>query len=865
MLSRRLLVAVLALAGVLPAGCGADPPSAVTVRAERAPLGVAGKPLSESPTGEVIADELLVRFAPLADDVETRALVARLGGEMTWRGRATGWTVVRFDHADDATRAAAALVGDPRVAEVARNHVMRGSDAGGAGIGTSPSAPLANLQWNLWGMGLDPMGPRAPATGVVVAVLDTGVAYEDHADATGTYARAPDLAGTAFAPGWDFVNDDAHPNDDQRHGTHVAGVIAAAGGIASVAPGATILPVKVLDGENAGTELALAEGIRYAVDHGARVINMSLSFPPTYFPSRVLQEAVDYAAQHGVVMVAAVGNHGEDIVAYPAAFRDVIAVGASDVPDWYHVFGKSKSLWKNVAAFLWRAGYSNRSFKVDVVAPAGSIAGDANFDGQPEAVLAQTFAPGDPTSFGYYFYAGTSQAAAEVSALAAVLVAKNPELGPHEVRALLVENARQLLPGVILPDVGRGAVRYPQTVNAATTPQATAARERFLAGVTVTLHDVAGGATVARAVVEVTDVDGRPQKNVVVYGMFTGAAFGARVGMTDASGRARFESDPLAGNMVVAFQVDAVTRGGGAGASFDRPRGFVRIDSTSLVRLAAFASQLAAADGAAVDGIGTSPSGGPGLASGGVGGAGIGTSPSGPEYELPTDPALTPITVAFDPALYAGTGYRATLMLPSFSWGLATVPMAVAVDEAWFLATFPGAAARRVVSYGSGVGGSPLRFEAGSFPVAVTVDTSAETASLPLLLVTFGSGVGTSPSGVAGGTGIGTSPSAPVLVDPGALLPAPAQEAVETLVVAWFASGAGIGTSPSVVDPEWAPLGEGLFDHVSGVAQAYAEFGASPLSTPAAAYGAALGAAAMPMAPVPPDADGEGLGISALP
>ena len=74
--------------------------------------------------------------------------------------------------------------------------------------------------------------------------------------------------------------------------------------IAPIAPDTDILPIKVLDADNLGTELALAEGIRYAVDNGADVINMSLSFPPTYFPSRMLQSAVDYASQNGVVLVA---------------------------------------------------------------------------------------------------------------------------------------------------------------------------------------------------------------------------------------------------------------------------------------------------------------------------------------------------------------------------------------------------------------------------------------------------------------------------------------------------------------------------------------------------------------------------------
>jgi serine protease len=142
------------------------------------------------------------------------------------------------------------------------------------------------LQWNLHALELMPMNRLPTAEGIVLALLDTGVAYETYSDARGDYVAAPDLAGVRFAPGYDFINDDAHPNDDQRHGSHLAGILAATRGIASLAPDATILPVKVLDADNSGTELALAEGIRFAVDEGAHVVNLSLSFSPTYFPSR---------------------------------------------------------------------------------------------------------------------------------------------------------------------------------------------------------------------------------------------------------------------------------------------------------------------------------------------------------------------------------------------------------------------------------------------------------------------------------------------------------------------------------------------------------------------------------------------------
>ena len=107
-------------------------------------------------------------------------------------------------------------------------------------------------------------------------MVDTGVAYENYQ----TYVQAPDLAGTLFVPGFDFINNDAHANDDNNHGTHVTGTIAQstnnALGTAGVAFGATIMPVKVLNAGGSGSYAAVANGIIFAADNGAKVINMSL-------------------------------------------------------------------------------------------------------------------------------------------------------------------------------------------------------------------------------------------------------------------------------------------------------------------------------------------------------------------------------------------------------------------------------------------------------------------------------------------------------------------------------------------------------------------------------------------------------------
>src|SRR5207237_6862164 len=219
----------------------------------------------------------------------------------------------------------------------------------------------------------------------VVAVLDSGVAYEDYLDLSGAYARAPVFDATQFAAGWDFVNGDAHPDDDNGHGTAMASIIAGQGSFSTSAvpfvgpaAGAIILPVKVLDAANQGTEFWLAEGIRYAVQAGADVINLSLDFARNYVPGAALRSALAEARAAGVVVVAASGNTGDGRVLYPAAFPDVLSVGAMrlDASSGYAV-----------------ASYSNTADALDLAAPAGMALQDVNGDGLWDGDLAQAFPP----------------------------------------------------------------------------------------------------------------------------------------------------------------------------------------------------------------------------------------------------------------------------------------------------------------------------------------------------------------------------------------------------------------------------------------------------------------------------------------
>lgn len=198
------------------------------------------------------------------------------------------------------------------------------------------------VQGNDWGLPL--IGAPAAwdtstgTAGPIIAVIDTGV------DAT-----HPDLGGRVLA-GIDLANDDNDPSDDNGHGTHVAGIIAATGnnalGGAGVCWGCRILPVKVLDAAGSGAYSVVASGITWAADHGARIINMSLGGIST---SSTLAAAVSYAQNRGIVVVAAAGNDGVTTRFYPAAYPGVVAVGASTAAGALIDFSNRGTDWVDVA------------------------------------------------------------------------------------------------------------------------------------------------------------------------------------------------------------------------------------------------------------------------------------------------------------------------------------------------------------------------------------------------------------------------------------------------------------------------------------------------------------------------------------
>ena len=274
--------------------------------------------------------------------------------------------------------------------------------------------------------------------GVTIAVLDTGVAFENY----GNFARDPELSQTTFVDPYDATKDDLHPNDDNGHGTHVTGTLAQdwndGVGVAGLAPAAAIMPVKVCVQSGCSGD-AIAQGVRWAVDHGANVINMSLGGPSL---PNVEREALQYAEDNGVVVVAAAGNGnafvGSASLDYPARVDSVIAVGAVD-------FAGELTHYSNY-------GKHEHGGGLYLVAPGGNTHADLNNDGNPDGILQSTYATtcdgGTPnyTVFKDCFLQGTSMATPHVTGVVALLLSKFPGLTPEQVRTVLACSARDAGP-----------------------------------------------------------------------------------------------------------------------------------------------------------------------------------------------------------------------------------------------------------------------------------------------------------------------------------------------------------------------------------------------------------------------------------
>ncbi len=410
--------------------------------------------------GPTVPGELVVRFERGVTADEQLAFLSAHGLTLKQRHLGLEFVTVGLPAGSSEAALAAALSRDDVVASAEEIALM---DLAGA---PEPNDPWFDTQrWNFSLVQAQAAWEQSRGAGVIVAVIDTGVAFENYVDPVTKrqFVKGPDFTNSTFVYPKDTFDDDDHPNDDHGHGTHVAGTIAEATNnsleAAGIAHEALIMPIKacgvVIDqGEEryGCRQDAIAEGIEWAVDKRADVINISIGGT---LGSDLEEAAVEQALSAGIVVVVSSGNDGEDKLWYPAAYPGVIAVGATDgsgVRAGYSNYGMTPDIPE--------PGFEKRA--LDVVAPGGD-------ERDLTKVRQNTFpdycegtrppAPIDVTEFATCGARGTSQAAAHVSAVVALVLSLQPDLRYDQVRELLQCSARDLgSPGFDL-EYGYGMVQ----------------------------------------------------------------------------------------------------------------------------------------------------------------------------------------------------------------------------------------------------------------------------------------------------------------------------------------------------------------------------------------------------------------------
>jgi subtilisin family serine protease len=315
-----------------------------------------------------------------------------------------------------------------------------------------PNDTFFGNQWGLDNIGqigglpgadIDALAAWALQTGssqVIIGVVDTGILLNHEDLQSKIWINQDEVAGNGLDDdgngfeddrrGWDFCNSngtncdsppDNDPNDEDGHGTHVAGIAAAAGnngrGIAGVSWGATLMAVKSLDKFGRGTTNSIAEGINYAVANGADVINLSVQSSGSQFPCsgfETVRLAMQNALQKRILVIASAGNQNASTLSCPAALTEAFAVGATSYDD---------SRWVGVISG------SNRGPQLDVMAPGDTI-------------YSTIKGPAPEIQYGYL--SGTSLAVPHVSGLVALLLSSKPGLAPHELREIIEATAEDL-------------------------------------------------------------------------------------------------------------------------------------------------------------------------------------------------------------------------------------------------------------------------------------------------------------------------------------------------------------------------------------------------------------------------------------
>jgi serine protease len=381
-----------------------------------------------------VRSEVIVGYGRGRLPAVTAHVETRMGARASASAGQPDSTVLHLPRGESVRSAIAALRHQPGVAYAVPNFIAHSAGAWYPDDRGSTQRPQGweSMQWNF----LPATGVNAPEAwsnlladhrpggrGVVVAILDTGVAYRNWQQ----FEKSPDFGGTRFVAPYDFVSNNRYPVDRNGHGTFVAGVVAEATnngvGLTGLAYGASIMPVRVLDSAGEGDETTIARGIRYAVTHGAQVVNLSLEFSPDQVSSATqipdIVSAINFAREHGAVVVGASGNDDTDQLAYPARTPSVISVGATT---------RDRCL----------AAYSNGGSGLDLVAPGGGP--DAIMPSDPNCHPGRNLSSIyqltllDPPQWGRFGYPngvyGTSMSAPEVAGAAALVIASGV-IGRH--------------------------------------------------------------------------------------------------------------------------------------------------------------------------------------------------------------------------------------------------------------------------------------------------------------------------------------------------------------------------------------------------------------------------------------------------
>ena len=477
---RRIIVAAVVV--LLAAGCGGGGAAApgtgpgsisgtvsvsVSLARAQAPAGRVGvsPTIRRVPAGAplAVADEVLVKLRPGAA-LQAVEIHRQAGAAELKRASKTGISLVRITSGEPLAAVLARYRSDPRVAYAEPNYFRY--------LAATPNDPFYVDQWHYASVGLPAAWNTTTGSSlVVVAVIDSGIlAHED-------------LAGVTVT-GYDFFSNDPNPADpgcpaasDLSHGSHVAGTIAAATnnalGVAGVnwgGPGRTkIMPLRIfgnISGQCTTTSDRIIDAIEYAADHSARVINMSFGGPGF---SQMEQDAVTYAYNTGIVLVAAAGNtdpSGADCAGvYPAAYANVIGVAATTLLNA-------------------KAPYSNFGTCVDLAAPGGDVTADANGDGFVDGVLSSSGTAASPNQ--YWFFQGTSMASPHVAGLAALLLSKGVT-GPAAIQNLMQSTATDLGAGGYDTTFGGGLINAAAALGAPAATNAVKAFAGTISGTVITL------------------------------------------------------------------------------------------------------------------------------------------------------------------------------------------------------------------------------------------------------------------------------------------------------------------------------------------------------------------------------------------